>query len=247
MGHIAGSQGICVAHEKIIKAILNTQDPKIVTELKGFLVLARYYRHVFWDFSDLSGWLDAAISKNRKFRFMDDGRLAFSDLKSKDRVAPVLSFPKFEAPFKVELDSSSVVVGALLTKNEEDWKSDSVQFANRTCSASKKRYSECEKIALGVVFALNKFKIYLLGAEPFQLVIDHQALRYAFKKTYVHGHLVFWLDVFAEYDFVIVYQPEAVNTAADYLSRHSQFEKGTERATKVLNAQASAIFRVLDP
>ena len=86
-------------------------------------------------------------------------------------------------------------------------------------TAAEKNYSTCEREALAVMFALKKFRVHLLSAEPFTLVTDHQALQYAFKRKNVHGRLARWLDTLAEYEFTIQYRPGILNGAADYLSR----------------------------
>lgn len=66
--------------------------------------------------------LHTAVSKNRKFSFMYYMWLAFLDLEEKLITPPLLTFPNFEAPFKVETDASSVEGGAVLPQQQEDRK-----------------------------------------------------------------------------------------------------------------------------
>ena len=56
-------------------------------------------------------------------------------------------------------------------------------------SVAERKYSACEREALAVVFALRKFRVYLLSDVPFVVVTDHHALNYAFKKKDIHGRL----------------------------------------------------------
>lgn len=104
-------------------------------------------------------------------------------------------------------------------------------------NTAEKKDSVCEKKAFGVVFALKIFRIYLLGAGPFQLITDYQVLSYAFKRNDVHARPAPWLYRFAEYDFDIVYRPGAANFAAEYLSSYDEDETETKRGVKVLNVQ----------
>lgn len=51
------------------------------------------------------------------------------------------------------------------------------------------------------------------------VLTDQQALRVAFTRKDIHGHLAGWLDFLAEYDFEIQYCSKNDNQAADFLSR----------------------------
>lgn len=160
LGHIIIGQGICIDQDKI-KAILNGPEPKTVTELRSFLSIAGYYTRFIRSFSGIAGVLHAATSKNRKFSFTDDMRLAFPDLKENLTTPFVLALPKFEAPVKVETDPSPVAVSAVLSQKEEDGKFNPVRFTSRAMCAVEKKYLVCKKVAFGVMIALQKFRIDL--------------------------------------------------------------------------------------
>lgn len=102
---------------------------------------------------------------------------------------PVLAFPDFEKSFVVETDASSVALGAVLSQRKDDEKFHSVQYGSRTMNDPEKKYSACEREALAVILALNKFRVYLLSTQKFMLVTDHQALQYALQKKDIHGRL----------------------------------------------------------
>ena len=72
---------------------------------------------------------------------------------------------------------------------------------------------------MAVIFALKKFRVYLLSTTPFKVVTDHQALRFALQKKDMHGRLARWLDLMAEYESTIEYRPGNKNSFADYRSR----------------------------
>ena len=57
----------------------------------------------------------------------------------------------------------------------------------------ERKYSACERGALAAIFALKKFRVYLLSSIPLKLVTDHQALSYAFRQNDIHGRLARWL------------------------------------------------------
>ncbi len=69
-----------------------------------------------------------------------------------------------------------------------------------------------------MVFALHKFKHYLLG-NKFIFYVDHMALVYLVNKPQVLGKIARWLLLFLEYDFVVVYKPSGTHVNVDALSR----------------------------
>ena len=119
-------------------------------------------------------------------------RTAFRELKQRVTSPPLLALPKFDEPFVVETDASNVAVGAVLAQKKEDKKVHPIRYASWTITETEKKYSTCEKEALVVIFALKKFRVYLLSTQKFKLITDHQALQYAFKKKEFHGRLDRW-------------------------------------------------------
>lgn len=82
------------------------------------------------------------------------------------------------------------------------------------------------------MFALRKYRVYLLSKRPFLLLTDQQALKLAFSKNDIHGCLARLLDFLAKYDFEFQYRKGSSNKAANFLSRISHGEEGVEGADK---------------
>jgi hypothetical protein len=81
----------------------------------------------------------------------------------------------------------------------------SVMYASRSLNLPEQNYIIIEKEALVMVYALHKFKHYLLG-NRFVFYVDHMALMYLVNKPQVSGIIIRWLPLFLESDFNIVYQ-----------------------------------------
>jgi hypothetical protein len=75
-----------------------------------------------------------------------------------------------------------------------------------------------EKELLAVVFAIDKFRSYLLGAKII-VYTDHAALKYLLNKKDVKPHLIRWILLLQEFDLKIKDKKEAENTVTDHLSR----------------------------
>ncbi len=74
------------------------------------------------------------------------------------------------------------------------------------------------KETLAMVYALHKFKHYLLG-NWFIFYVDHMALMYLVNKPQVFGIITKWLLLFLEYEFKIVYKLGISHLMADAFSR----------------------------
>ncbi len=65
-------------------------------------------------------------------------------------------------------------------------------YACRLLNLVERNYTITEREALAMVYALHKFKHYLLGNQ-FVFYVDHMALMYLVNKPQVFGKIVKWL------------------------------------------------------
>ena len=61
-------------------------------------------------------------------------------------------------------------LGAVLAQKKEGGRVHPVQYASRTMTPAERNYSEGEREALAIVFALMKFRVYLLSSRPFSQI-----------------------------------------------------------------------------
>ena len=67
-------------------------------------------------------------------------------------------------PLELMCDASDFAVGAVLGQRR-DGKPFVIYYASKTLDSAQMNYSTTEKELLAVVFALNKFRSYLLGSK----------------------------------------------------------------------------------
>ena len=77
-------------------------------------------------------------------------------------------------------DASDYAVGAVLGQRK-DKKLHAVYYASKTLDDAQKNYATTEKELLAVVFAVEKFRNYLVGSKVI-VHTDHAALKYLMNK-----------------------------------------------------------------
>jgi hypothetical protein len=85
-------------------------------------------------------------------------------------------------------------------------------------SSVERNYNTIECETLAMVFALHKFKHYLLG-NRFVFYVDHMDLVYLVNKPQVLSRIARWLLLFLEYEFIVVYKLGRTHVVVDALSR----------------------------
>lgn len=99
-------------------------------------------------------------------------------------------------------------------------------------NAAERNCTTCEQKTTAVVLALRKFRIYLLFSQPIELITDHQAPKYGFKKKDVYGRLARWIYFLAEYESIFKREPGSRNQTADYLSLFGRREPVLDKVNK---------------
>ena len=92
-----------------------------------------------------------------------------------------------------------------------------ITYASRKLSFAERNYTTTEREGLAMVYALQKFKHYLLGGH-FKMFTDHFALQYLVNKPVLGGRICRWFLLFQEFDFEIVVKPGWLNAGPDHLS-----------------------------
>ena len=146
------------------------------------------------------------LRKTENFKWTPECQAAFDVIKAKYTDAPILIAPNWDLEFHVHTDASDIAVGAMLGQNHNGKHDQPISYANRLLNNAKRNYTTTEREALAMVYAINKFRHYLMS-NLFVFFVDHMALVYLVNKPHVLGQIARWLLLFLEFDFKVVYRP----------------------------------------
>ena len=216
LGHIISSRGIEVDKAKI-DIISKLPPPTNVKTIRQFLSHAGFYRRFIKDFAKVAKPLYKLLEKDAKFIWEEECQKSFEELKSHLTTAPIVRAPNWQLPFEVMCDASDLAIGAVLGQRE-DGKPHVVYYASKTPNEAQRNYTTTEKELLAVVYALDKFRAYLVGAD-IVIFTDHSALKYLLTKQNAKARLIRWVLLLQEFNLQIKDKKGVENVVADHLSR----------------------------
>ena len=135
------------------------------------------------------------------FDFNEACKVAFDKLKELLSSAPIIQPPDWSLPFEIMCDASNYAVSAVLRQRIAR-AAHVIYYASRTLDCAQCNYSTTEKELLTIVFALEKFRSYLLGTKVI-VFSDHAALRYLLAKNEAKPRLIRWILLFQEFNLEI--------------------------------------------
>jgi hypothetical protein len=158
---------------------------------------------------------------------------------------PILVFPNWSQEFHVHVDTYAIALGAMLAQPSEGDIYHPLDFSSRNLSIAEINYTTTKREGLAMVYALKKFRHYLLGGH-FKMFTDHFALKYLVNKPVLGGRICRWIFLFQEYDFEIVVKPGRMNKCPDHLSRLEHSEESTSLEDTLSDEQLLTIRNIDD-
>ena len=206
MGHTISKNGISIELDKI-KIIVNLPRPQNVKEVQAFMRHYGYYHRFIYMYAVIAKLIYGLITS---FERTDECKESFEKLKTALISALILKAPNYNKTFHVHLDASTYAIGCILAQPGDNHMDFPICYASRQLNTVEKNYSTTKRDGLGMIFAIIKYRHYLL-ANKFVFFINHQALLYLVNKPCNIGKIVRWFLILLEFDFAVVVKSESIS------------------------------------
>ncbi|XP_037528497.1 uncharacterized protein K02A2.6-like [Rhipicephalus sanguineus] len=220
LGVIVSAEGIRPDPAKL-EALRSMEPPEDVAAVRRLLGMVNHLARFLPHISDVTAPLRILLNKNTAWTWQHDQEAAFQ--KVKDLLTSDRCMAKYHPAFPttISTDASSFGLGAVLLQIQPSGERRPVAFASRSMTPTEQRYSQTEKEALAVTWAVQRFDEFVRGIK-FEVETDHQPLVSLFGKME--------LDMLPPriqrlrlklmcYQFSVLYVPGKLLATADTLSR----------------------------
>ena len=221
LGHTLSRGGVKKGPK--VNAVTGMPAPTNVPTLRSFLGQVQFYNKFLPNLATVLEPLYNLTKKGTPWKWGDDEQRAFKEAKQMLSADTVLAHFDPSLEVGISCDASDVGVGAVLFHRYQDGSERPIANVSKTLTPTQRRYSQIQKEAMAIIFALKKFHQFLFGRK-FTLVTDHKPLVALFGPTkpipaLAANRLARWAFTLSQYDYKIEYRKTSNHGNADALSR----------------------------
>ena len=220
LGHEITEKGLKPVISKT-QAIINLKPPTTHRQLKSFLGSVHHLTKFIPNLATLCRGFRDLLQKDTKYVWTDNHQSDFETIKNNIKNLTENNHYDTKRNTRVKTDASRSGLGAVL-EQETCNGCETISYASRFLNKAEEKYSINELELLGVVWALEHFKHYLLG-HHFIVQSDHRALLSILKErtSKIHqSRLTRWYDRLIPFNFNIEHIPGTKMRLAEYMSRN---------------------------
>jgi hypothetical protein len=152
----------------------------------------------------------------------------------------VLIVLDWKLEFHVHIDASNFALGAMLSQTLDKTTDKPIYYVSRLMNNVKKNCTTTKKKGLAMIYAVKKFRHYLLG-NSFIFFMDHRALLYLVNKPIVISQIAKWLLLLQEFNFKVIFKLRHVHFLLDQLSKINHGDLAIRVEDQLSNAQLFGI------
>ncbi|MCO5578335.1 hypothetical protein L7F22_032176 [Adiantum nelumboides] len=199
LGHKISQRGIEVDPAKA-KALLELPSPKSIKEVTSFMQKVKYMARFIHLASKLLHPLQK-LTQQVEFAWSEDLEEYFKSIKMVLSELPTLMPPCWDFPFFVNPSVGAESIGAILLQQDpQSSRMRPVYFTSRVTTNIEKGYSEAELMMLSLIFAVRKFRSYLL-TKPFVILTSENLLPWVSSQMTMSPRISKWLMELQSYEY----------------------------------------------
>lgn len=221
LGHVVEFNKIKKSQSKV-SAILDMPCPNNADDVKRFLGMVTYYARFIPNISSITTPLRHLLKKDSRFKWTKDCAKSFDILKKELASERVLTSYNPGLPLQVACDAGPTGIAGILS-HIVDGHEKPIAYASRALTSAEQNYSQLDREALAIVFAVQHFHEYLF-ARSFKLITDNQPIMRIFHQTaklpqMTSARLQRYAAFLSGFNYEIECKKGVENTNADCLSR----------------------------
>ena len=151
--------------------------------VKKLFGLINYCRYILQQRSKMSTPLFSLTSIKAKRNWSKECQKPFDTIKQLVSRETLLSYPNFNKPFKIHIDTSTAQLGSIISQ-----KGKPIAFYSRKLDPAQVNYTTTERKLLSIIKALEKFRNILLG-QQIKVYTNHKNFTY---KTFYTERVMRW-------------------------------------------------------
>ena len=206
-----------------VEALKHITPPRSKEELISFLCMMQSNGEFISNFAQHAAKLRELTKKNSRFTWTREHHTAYEAVIKRFTSNTPLEFFDMSKQTFIFTDAHITGLDAMLAQGDTPKSARPIAIASRATSKAEQRYPQIDLEALGIDFALRRFRNYILGSPTeIQVIIDHKLLCSIFNVN-CKGSIRTERIKLRHQDirFTVNYQCGKVNQS-DYLSRHAK-------------------------
>ena len=212
--------GVKLSEEKTL-AILNAAKPTRASELHSLVGLVNYASKFIPNAATIIHPFRELMKQNARWAWNEVHDNALAAMKKALTTEAMGYFDK-SWDTEVTTDASPFGLGAILAQIDpkDSSRRRIIAYASRRLSEVESRYAQVEREALGLVWACEKFRLYLIG-RWFYLVTDNKPVEIIFRnpKSKTSARIERWCLRMVPYQFFIRHE-QGISNIVDYIANN---------------------------